>query len=241
MDASWLVGCDGAQSTVRKQLGCAFEGETMGSRFVLADVHVAGLSVAATELAIFWHQDGVLVFFPIAPGRYRVIADMGRWDPAARQDPTLADIQAIVDQRGPGSVVLSSPVWLSPFGINERMVTDYRRGHVFLAGDAAHIHSPAGGQGMNTGMQDAFNLAWKLALAMQGLPSAPALLDSYSSERCAVGWKTSAGSRGLRRRGTRWHSMSATWSPITSSGLPPCGTRSPAIWRKSRSGIPAAP
>ena len=147
VDAPWLVGCDGAQSTVRKQLGCAFEGDTIGSRFVLADVHVAGLNVPATELAIFWHQDGVVVFFPIAPGRYRIIADTGPWDPAARHDPTLADIQAIVDQRGPGGVVLSSPVWLSSFGINERMVTDYRRGRVFLAGTPRTSTVPRAGRG----------------------------------------------------------------------------------------------
>ena len=95
--------------------------------------------------------------------------------------------QSAVDRRGPGGVVLSDPVWLSAFRINERKVTDYRVGRVFLAGDSAHIHSPAGGQGMNTGMQDAFNLAWKLALVCRGdCPSEP-LLSSYSAEREAVG------------------------------------------------------
>jgi hypothetical protein len=81
---------------------------------------------------------------------------------------------------------MSDPVWLAAFRINERKVRDYSRGRVFLAGDAAHIHSPAGGQGMNTGMQDAFNLAWKLALVIEGAAK-PSLLDSYSRERSAVG------------------------------------------------------
>jgi hypothetical protein len=89
-------------------------------------------------------------------------------------------------RRATPGVVLSNPFWLSAFRINERKVKDYRKGRVFLAGDAAHIHSPAGGQGMNTGMQDAFNLAWKLALVIKGCARA-SLLDSYSPERSAVG------------------------------------------------------
>ena len=91
-------------------------------------------------------------------------------------EPTLEEVQALIDQRGPGGVKASAPVWLSPFTINERKVADYRAERVFLAGDAAHIHSPAGGQGMNTGMQDAINLAWKLALVCRGLANPEPLL-----------------------------------------------------------------
>ena len=182
IEASFLIGCDGAHSTVRRTLGMPFEGETLTTHFILADVHVAGLDVPSSELAIFWREDGLLVFFPIAPGRYRIIADVGAVAPG---DPTLEEVQAIVDRRGPGGVTLSQPVWISPFGINERKVREYRAGRVFLAGDAAHIHSPAGGQGMNTGMQDAFNLAWKLALVESGR-AGPGLLDSYSAERSPV-------------------------------------------------------
>src|SRR5207302_4442356 len=101
-------------------------------------------------------------------------------------EPSLAEVQAIVDERGPGGVRLSEPHWLSGFRIHERKVADYRRGRCFLAGDAAHIHSPAGGQGMNTGMQDTWNLAWKLALVQAGR-ARPDLLDSYSQEREEVG------------------------------------------------------
>src|SRR5262249_10308157 len=92
----------------------------------------------------------------------------------------------LIDQRGPSGVTVSDPVWLSAFRINERKVKAYRAGRVFVAGDAAHVHSPAGGQGMNTGMQDAFNLAWKLAMVCRGNAAAQ-LLDSYSVERSAVG------------------------------------------------------
>ena len=182
IEASWLIGCDGAHSLVRHTLGMTFAGETLSTYFVLADVHVAGLEVPPTELAMFAHQDGVLAFFPIGPGRYRIIADCGS---SPTPDPTLEQVQALVALRGPGGITLSDPLWLAGFGVNERKVKDYRKGRAFVAGDAAHVHSPAGGQGMNTGMQDAFNLAWKLALVEQGRAH-PDLLDSYSVERSAV-------------------------------------------------------
>jgi hypothetical protein len=152
-------------------------------------VHIAGLPTPDTELATYWHRDGVIAIFPITPGRYRIIADVGQSEGDRPPDPSLADVQAVVDQRGPGGVTLSAPIWLSSFRINERKVASYRKGRVFLAGDASHVHSPAGGQGMNTGMQDAFNLAWKLALVCHGTAVAEPLLESYSAERSAVGEK----------------------------------------------------
>jgi hypothetical protein len=95
-------------------------------------------------------------------------------------------VQAIIDRRGPGGLKAFSPIWLAGFRINGRKVAEYRSGHIVLLGDAAHVHSPAGGQGMNTGMQDAFNLTWKLALVIRGA-CADRLLDSYSPERSGVG------------------------------------------------------
>ena len=188
VDAAWMIGCDGAHSSVRHGLGMEFEGETLPSNWVLADVHLAGSPTKPDELAIYWHEAGVLALFPISPDRYRVVADVGHANADEHpRDPTLEDVQALIGQRGPGGIQASAPVWLSGFKINERKVTDYRAGRVFLAGDAAHIHSPAGGQGMNTGMQDAFNLAWKLALACRGLASPEPLLGSYSVERSEVG------------------------------------------------------
>ncbi len=182
----WLLGCDGAHSTVRKAAGIGFAGEAEPNDWVLADCRVDG-PLPLDELSLFWHARGVLAFFPFAPGRCRVIADRGSAAGQGRPaDPTLADVQALVDARGPGGVRLSEPHWLSGFRIHERKVADYRRGRVFLVGDAAHIHSPAGGQGMNTGMQDAWNLAWKLALVQSGA-AAPQLLDSYGAERGRVG------------------------------------------------------
>ena len=117
-----------------------------------------------------------------------MIADIGdAHDDTHRADPTLEEVQALIDKRGPGGIAASVPIWLASFRINERKVADYRAGRAFLAGDSAHVHSPAGGQGMNTGMQDACNLAWKLALVCRGLVAPEPLLESYNIERSAVG------------------------------------------------------
>jgi 2-polyprenyl-6-methoxyphenol hydroxylase-like FAD-dependent oxidoreductase len=183
--ADWLIGCDGAHSAVRHGLGLSFPGDTLQSEWILADLHLAGYPHPATEMATYWHDDGVLLIIPLSARRFRVIADVGQSHGVAPANPTLDQVQAIVDRRGPGGMVASDPIWLSAFRINERKVGDYRSGRVFVAGDAAHVHSPAGGQGMNTGMQDAFNLAWKLALVCRG-EGAESLLDSFSIERSAV-------------------------------------------------------
>lgn len=185
-ETSWLIGCDGAHSTVRHQLGMEFHGETSLINWILADIHLEN-TPRAPEINVVWHSDGILVTFPIAEDRYRIVADVGdvseNSNPSA--EPTLEDVQAILDRRFSGGVRATNPIWLSSFRINERKVADYRAGRVFLAGDAAHIHSPAGGQGMNTGMQDACNLAWKLALVVHGSGS-ESLLDSYSTERSPI-------------------------------------------------------
>ncbi len=178
-----LLGCDGAHSTVRHGLGVPFEGLTETADFLLADVRIDG-DLPTRELALFWQPDGILALFPIIGNRFRVIADTAPADTTA--PPELEEIQRLLDARGPGGLKAHDPIWLSRFRINERKVKDYARGRVFLLGDAAHIHSPAGGQGMNTGMQDAFNLAWKLAMVLGGR-AGTALLDSYSPERSAIG------------------------------------------------------
>ena len=186
VQADWLAGCDGAHSIVRHTLAAPFSGETLGSDWILADVHMKGFPFPDTEVAVYWAREGVLPIFPISPGRFRIIANIPSSGGDHPRDPTLEEIQAIVEQRGPKGVTLFDPIWLSGFRINSRKVASYRSGRVFLTGDAAHVHSPAGGEGMNTGMQDAFNLAWKLALAIHGT-CGEALLDTYSPERSGVG------------------------------------------------------
>jgi 2-polyprenyl-6-methoxyphenol hydroxylase-like FAD-dependent oxidoreductase len=186
VSAAWLIGCDGAHSAVRHTLGAAFTGETMDSDWMLADVHMTGYPCPDSEASVYWHRDGVFVIFPISPGRYRVLADLPPSGAEHSPDPTLEEAQAVIDRRGPPGLKAFAPIWIAGFRINGRKVSQYRWDRTFLVGDAAHIHSPAGGQGMNTGMQDAFNLAWKLALVVHGT-CGEQLLDSYSPERSHVG------------------------------------------------------
>jgi 2-polyprenyl-6-methoxyphenol hydroxylase-like FAD-dependent oxidoreductase len=186
VSSNWLLGCDGAHSIVRHTLGMPFAGETLDSDWMLADVHLKGYPYPDTEASVYWHKDGVFVIFPILPGRYRVIGDLPMTSGAVTPAPTLEQVQAIIDRRGPGHMTAFDPIWLAGFRINGRKVKDYRSGRAFLLGDAAHVHSPAGGQGMNTGMQDAFNLTWKLALVIRNT-CGDRLLESYSPERSAIG------------------------------------------------------
>jgi 2-polyprenyl-6-methoxyphenol hydroxylase-like FAD-dependent oxidoreductase len=186
VSADWLVGCDGAHSAVRHGLNAPFAGETMDSDWMLADVHMRGYPCPDTEASVYWHRDGAFIIFPISPGRYRLLADLPPSGAEHPPTPTLEQVQAIIDRRGPPGMVAFDPIWLAGFRINGRKVSNYRWGRVFLCGDAAHIHSPAGGQGMNTGMQDAFNLAWKLALVVRKA-CGEHLLDSFSAERSKIG------------------------------------------------------
>ena len=180
--AAWLIGCDGAHSATRHALAVPFDGGDYQESFMFADLGVTGpLSKDAVHL--FFHPEGLLIFIPINEKLWRIIANL----PGTGDDslPTLEEMQALVDQRGPGGVSLSNVHWSARPHIHHRKVSRFRQGRVFLAGDAAHIHSPAGGQGMNTGIQDAFNLGWKLGLVMQGYAD-ESLLDSYDAERGPV-------------------------------------------------------
>lgn len=187
--ARWLLGCDGARSRVRKVAGIPFEGETYDDACVLADVRVDG-PLEPGELCIMPSMHGVVAAFPM-PGenRFRLFCIMPR-DTLPEGDETtplaLEEFQGILDRMAPVPLRVSEARWLSRYRLHRRGVPHYRQGRVFLAGDAAHIHSPAGGQGMNTGIQDAYNLAWKLALVTRG-HSPGSLLDTYEQERHPVG------------------------------------------------------
>ena len=185
--ASWLAGCDGAHSLVRRTLGIAFEGSTYEEHFLLADLDM-DWSRGRDKTHTWFHPSGMFVAIPF-PGtqRWRLFADLTAAKGEAIPEVTLELFQRLLRERtGDGVTRLSNPSWMSNFtSLNRRMVNRYRAGRVFLAGDAAHIHSPFGGQGMNTGIQDAFNLGWKLAQVTTG--SAPAeLLDTYDAERRPV-------------------------------------------------------
>jgi 2-polyprenyl-6-methoxyphenol hydroxylase-like FAD-dependent oxidoreductase len=183
---SWLIGCDGAHSTVRHLLGIPFEGQAFPESIALADVRVEA-NVPDDELSIYLTGGGLVGFIPMrGDHRYRMILER-QHDSTTQSEPQLADFQHALDRWGPrGGGRVSDPVWMSRFHISQRRVASYRHGRVFLAGDAAHIHSPLGAQGMNTGMQDACNLAWKLALVASGRGS-PDLLESYQQERQPLG------------------------------------------------------
>lgn len=193
VQARYVIGCDGAHSTVRAATGIPFEGDAYPQTFVLGDVHADG-SLEPGAVNAF-PGPGVAMFFPLGrPAPWRVIAMAAAdiaGEGASRQaggerTVSLAELQAIVDVPTGGSVRVHDPVWLTRFRLHHRQTAHYRAGPLFLAGDAAHIHSPVGGQGMNTGIQDAWNLGWKLALVVKGAARAD-LLDSYDAERWPVG------------------------------------------------------
>jgi 2-polyprenyl-6-methoxyphenol hydroxylase-like FAD-dependent oxidoreductase len=193
----WLVGCDGARSAVRHLLKIPFDGGEYREDYVLADVEYE-TSLDTTEQYLFSGEQGVVGFHAFSANRARIFADLGTSQHASHSGdecptdetkpelPTLEKLQTLMDERGPGTLRLPTLHWLSMHHIHRRQVKSYRQGRVFLSGDAAHLHSPASGQGMNTGIQDAYNLAWKLALVEQAVAHM-ALLDSYSPERHAVG------------------------------------------------------
>ena len=182
LQAKWLIGCDGAYSRTRRILGMPFDGSAYDEAFILADVDLDWSR--SREEASFWlHPEGFLAVFPLPHDHWRLIAGLPSTDtPSA----SLELFQEVFSARtGDRRTRSATPTWLSNFSISRRMVSSYRQGHVFLAGDAAHIQSPAGGLGMNTGIQDAYNLGWKLALVLKGKASS-SLLDTYQEERMPV-------------------------------------------------------
>ena len=193
--ASYIAGCDGAHSTARKGAGIPFEGGAYPQSFALGDVEADG-ALVPEAINAFAVGRGVAVFFPLGqPRTWRIMAieggrpqsSYGSADETVSTDHlSLADLQTMVDDPTRGTVRLRDPAWLTRFRLHHRQAARYREGRVFLAGDAAHIHSPVGAQGMNTGIQDAWNLGWKLGMVSRGLADAR-ILDSYHAERWPVG------------------------------------------------------
>jgi 2-polyprenyl-6-methoxyphenol hydroxylase-like FAD-dependent oxidoreductase len=198
----YVIGCDGAHSAVRKALGISFEGNVIPAEFLLGDVKIAWSVPRGTVLRLLKMRPDsapdIFVAIPLPePGRYRVstmappelAATPGGTDhgiQSERPAPGIEHLQVVADQMLPEKVVLSDMRWSSIFRISMRLAAKYRVGNAFIAGDAAHIHPPTGGQGMNTGIQDAYNLAWKMALVLNGAAN-ESLLNSYEAERHAVG------------------------------------------------------
>lgn len=194
--ASYVVGADGVRSTVRRELGLPFPGRAVVRSVMLADVRLD--EAPAGVLAAGAVGDAFAFLAPFGDGWYRVIAWNRRHRAPDSEPVDMAELREVTRRALGTDHGMRDPRWTSRLRSDERQVPRYRVGRVFLAGDAAHVHSPAGGQGMNTGMQDAANLGWKLAAELRGW--APSwLLDSYHGERHPVGRRVLRGSGALLR------------------------------------------
>jgi 2-polyprenyl-6-methoxyphenol hydroxylase-like FAD-dependent oxidoreductase len=181
----WVIGCDGAHSVVREKTGIVFEGASVGISFFLADAEITGADVPQDELSLYLSHGNVVFMARLTDRIVRLIVALHE-QPKIDSDRelTVQELQRMVDRVGV-RIQIRSAEWMTPFHVTDRQAKHYRVGNVFLAGDASHIHSPVGGQGMNTGIQDVANLAWKLAAVARGADDA--LLDSYEEERGEVG------------------------------------------------------
>jgi 2-polyprenyl-6-methoxyphenol hydroxylase-like FAD-dependent oxidoreductase len=186
ISARYVVACDGMHSRIRSVLGTPFIGSSYEESFVLADV-VLDWAVPRSEVVLFFSKEGLLVVAPLPEGRHRIVATVDRAD----EHPGLQVVQELLARRGPQAspAKIRELIWSGRFRVHHRLADHFRIGRVFLAGDAAHVHSPAGGQGMNTGIQDALDLADRLAHVLSAGPAAPErrlVLDRYEEDRKAI-------------------------------------------------------
>ncbi|WP_328709877.1 FAD-dependent oxidoreductase [Microbispora hainanensis] len=176
--AAYLIGADGMNSTVRQSAGIGFSGGTYAESFVLADVRLSG-GVPDDEVVLYFSPAGLVVAAPLPGGLHRIVATVDE----APREPGIPLVQHLLDTRGPEAepARVQELIWSSRFRVHHRIADTYRRGRILLAGDAAHVHSPAGGQGMNLGIDDAVHLGETLARVLDGGPDG--LLDSYAATR----------------------------------------------------------
>ena len=192
----YVIGADGMHSVVREQLGIGFVGGTYAASFVLADVRM-DWPVRRDEVTLFYSPEGLTVVAALPGDHFRIVATVDE----APEHPTADYIEALLDARGPaGGAHVHEVIWGSRFRVHHRVVDAYRKGSVFLAGDAAHVHSPAGGQGMNTGIQDAVYLSRLLADVIEGAD--PATLDRYEEVRRPIAMRVVAFTDRMTRMAT---------------------------------------
>jgi 2-polyprenyl-6-methoxyphenol hydroxylase-like FAD-dependent oxidoreductase len=182
--AAWVAGCDGARSAVREINAITFPGAPYEHIFFVADTEATGTMVP-DELNVYLWQNGFHLLFPMRGTDHWRIVGILPPDLRGRDDLTFDAVIPSLRTEAGADLAIKSCSWFSTYRIHHRSADRFRAGRCFLLGDAAHIHSPVGAQGMNTGLQDAYNLAWKLALVIEGRAD-PALLDSYEAERIPV-------------------------------------------------------
>jgi flavin-dependent dehydrogenase len=178
----WLIACDGANSVVRDKCQMAFPGEDILEEFVVADANIDSF-MSDDEVHLFFDNNSLFAAFPLGSDNYRITANLLL--PNKHAKFTENEVMEMAHERAYGAYYVKTVSWISPFWIHGNVVKHMRDGSIFLVGDAAHIHSPAGGQGMNTGIQDAYNLAWKLSLVIKNQAKL-SLLDSYHEERYPI-------------------------------------------------------
>lgn len=203
--ARYVVGADGMHSKVRELAGIGFAGGSYAPSFLLADVRLRG-GVPRDEIVVFFSPAGMALAAPLPDGVHRIVATVDE----APENPGIADMQAILDSRGPerNPAVVESVIWGSRFHVHHRIADRYRTGRILLAGDAAHVHSPAGGQGMNTGIQDAIALSNALFTTLEG--GGATALDRYGAQRKPV----AEGVIVLSDRLTRVATVGRVWRPL---------------------------
>jgi 2-polyprenyl-6-methoxyphenol hydroxylase-like FAD-dependent oxidoreductase len=181
---SYMISAEGAHSTVRNTLGLEFHGKALEENYALGDLYVGG-ELTETDFHIFSSEHGFMGMFPMGDRRFRVIASNPLSEPSKDTKPELEELQKIYDMRSEIPAQFRDLQWSSWFRINSRMTDQLQDGQAFLGGDSAHIHSPAGAQGMNMGIQDMIDLGWKLAMVLQG-KATKQLLATYGEDRLPV-------------------------------------------------------
>jgi 2-polyprenyl-6-methoxyphenol hydroxylase-like FAD-dependent oxidoreductase len=214
--ARYLVGADGMHSTVRERAGISFSGGAYEHSFVLADARLVG-DAPVDEVRLFWAGEGLTVVAPLPDGTFRIVAPVRD----APEVPSARFVQELLNARGPGGIRVTEVTWGSRFRIHHRVAGTYRAGRILLAGDAAHVHSPAGGQGMNLGIQDAIVLADVLTAVLDG--GSDALLDDYSATRRSIALEVVE----LTDRLTRLATMPRPLRPVRNALLALAGRLSP--------------
>lgn len=184
IEAAYLVGCDGAGSMVRHQLNCTFKGSTEPKLFYVADVVLTSTIINKKALYMYMIKKGFVIFFPMeGAGHYRIVGILPEHE-NTKAEYNFSDIESFIKQQIISPVSFNELRWFSTYKVHSRKANAFMNGRCFIAGDAAHIHTPAGGQGMNTGIQDAYNLAWKIAYKLRGQVN-DKVLKTYNTERTA--------------------------------------------------------